>query len=60
MRPTEDEIKTFMERLEDAGFAVAIFTPEEIGDADIGDVEDQMIQAGWDVIGDAGGEPPTF
>lgn len=49
----EKEIKEFMEKLNAAGYAVAVFTPAEIGDASIEEVEDRMIMAGWDAIHDA-------
>ncbi len=61
MRPSEQEIKDFMVRLQDNGFAVAVFTPEELGtEVDIEEVEDGMIHAGWNVIGEASGKPPIF
>ncbi|CAB4161659.1 hypothetical protein UFOVP761_15 [uncultured Caudovirales phage] len=34
--------------LRSRGWAVAIFTPEEVGDTDLEDVENQMIAAGND------------
>jgi hypothetical protein len=35
------------------GFAVVAFTPDELGDTDPVDVEDRMIERGWDVIGES-------
>lgn len=32
------------------GFAIAVFTPEELNGVDIDKVIDAMIEAGWDII----------
>lgn len=37
--------------LRDRGFAVCIFTPEELGEAPADDVEGMMWWHGWDAIG---------
>ena len=49
-RLTEHQWDTVRE-LRAAGFAVCIFNPDEIGDADPGVVEERMCQAGWDACG---------
>lgn len=36
--------------LRDAGCAVCVFMPDEVGDASLDDVEDAMCAAGWDTI----------
>lgn len=41
---------TIVKRLQDNGFAVVIFTPEEMGDTDPENLEDHMIMKGWDYI----------
>jgi len=46
---TEAELQ-MLRGLNARGFAVAIFTAIEVGDADCLDVEDAMIEAGWNVI----------
>lgn len=38
---------TVLRSLRDRGFAVCIFTPEEIGGADKDEVEDAMTEGGW-------------
>jgi hypothetical protein len=45
-----EEEKKVIRQLRDKGFAVAIFTPEEVGDAGERRVEDAMVSAGWDYI----------
>lgn len=46
----EKEIQDFMEKLGKEGYAVAVFTPNEIGDADIDELENLMISRGWEYI----------
>jgi len=46
---TEAELE-MLRGLNARGFAVAVFTPDELDDADHLDVEDAMIEAGWNVI----------
>jgi len=46
---TEAELE-MLRGLNARGFAVAVFTPDELDDADYLDVEDAMIEAGWNVI----------
>ena len=36
--------------LRDAGYAVVIFTPEELNGADPERVEDNLVSTGWDII----------
>jgi hypothetical protein len=36
--------------LRDEGYAIAIFSPEELEDAPANKVEDDMISGGWDSI----------
>ena len=43
---TENQIKVLRE-LRSEGYAVCVFTPEEMGDIDIEQVEDAMCEAGW-------------
>ena len=47
------EDRDCLKRLRNNGCAVTVFLPEEIGEADAGDVEDRMCGAGWDEINDA-------
>lgn len=37
------------------GFAVVVFNPRELGQADADNVEDIMIERGWNAIGDTVG-----
>lgn len=46
-----DEEQSMLEDLRDRGFAVCVFNPDEIRDADPGSVEERMCAAGWDAIG---------
>lgn len=46
---TDEQQKVILE-LRDEGYAIAIFTPEELQGADIDSVEDGMIAVGWEVI----------
>ena len=46
---TEAELQ-MLRGLNARGYAVAVFTAIEVGDADYLDVEDAMIEAGWNVI----------
>lgn len=47
---TED--LTLLRKLNNDGWAVVLFKPEELGDADPTEVESRMIERGWDVIAD--------
>jgi hypothetical protein len=41
-----------IDKIRDKGFAVAMFTPEELGETDPGRVEDMMVERGWSAIED--------
>lgn len=41
---------TLLRKLRNEGWAVVLFTPEELEDTAPTDVEDRMIERGWDVI----------
>lgn len=45
-----DAERAMVEALRERGFAVCIFNPDELGEADSGDVEDEMCARGWDTI----------
>ena len=45
-----DQSRPTLEALRSAGFAVTVFTPEELGDADQETVEDSMVERGWFTI----------
>jgi len=45
-----------IEQLRDAGYAVIVWTPEELRDAPMEYVEDACIMAGWNAIHDSTGE----
>lgn len=48
---TDEQLAVIMQ-LRDQGFAVCVFTPEEIetGSASTDDIEERMRMAGWDTI----------
>ena len=46
---TEQEIKVIT-KLRQQGFAVVLFNPEELEGASPDNVEDRLIELGWDVI----------
>lgn len=43
--------------LRERGFAVVVFTPEELRGADVDRVQDRLIEQGWDVIDALATEP---
>lgn len=45
----QEQIK-MIQTLKQDGYAVVIFTPDELGEVDACDVEDGMIQRGWNII----------
>jgi hypothetical protein len=45
-----DEDIAALRRLRNAGCAVCVFLPHEMGDIDIEQVEDAMCEAGWNQI----------
>lgn len=48
---TDDELKT-LRSLHEQGYAIAIFTPEELEGVTAATVEDLMVERGWDAIHD--------
>jgi len=46
----EDNLHNIMKAMQDAGYAIAVWTPKEIGSADPKAVEDAMIIAGSEYI----------
>ena len=46
---TESQVKAIRE-LRDEGYAICIFTPDELGSADVDTVEEQMCERGWQAI----------
>ena len=48
---TQEQIKTIQE-LKTQGYAIVLFTPEELEGAEADRVEDRLIEVGWDVIYD--------
>jgi hypothetical protein len=48
---TPEQLKTLRD-LSHAGYAIIIWTPEELGDANPRKVEDRLIELGHEVIGD--------
>lgn len=55
-RLTEEEVRV-IRNIRSRGFAIIIWTPGELGDADPDHVQDRSIELGWDVIRDLGGGP---
>jgi acetyl-CoA acetyltransferase len=47
---TEDEYFAAVREIRKAGYAIAIFTPDEMGNIDSGSIEDAMTAAGNDCI----------
>ena len=52
LHPTPDEnyVRDVMNNLMSHGYAVVVWTPEEIGDADPERLQDVMIERGWDYL----------
>ena len=50
--PEDQEIKDIesIQRLRDLGYSIAAFTPDEIGEANSGVLQELMIERGWDFI----------
>jgi hypothetical protein len=46
---TENQIKV-LRQLRDEGYAVCVFTPDEMFNSSIEDVEDAMCEGGWNQI----------
>lgn len=47
MSPEEVEV---LKALRSKGYAVVVFSPDELRDADKDDVEQDLVLAGWDII----------
>lgn len=47
---SDSEVTAFIGRARNAGFAVTVFTPEEVGSLDPSDIEDAMVRAGHEAI----------
>jgi len=45
-----DEERAMVDQLREKGYAVSIFTPDELEGVRISSVEDRMVEAGWDMI----------
>ena len=45
------EQRAVIEELRNEGFAIVIFEPSELEDADPEHVQDRLTELGWDVIG---------
>jgi hypothetical protein len=54
---TESEIFALCVKMQHLGYAVVIFTPEELRGADPGHVQDRLVELGWDVIDVLATEP---
>ena len=50
MTDEEGKVQSMMAWASANGYAIAIFTPDELGGAKAGRVEAQMVEAGWDAI----------
>ena len=42
--------QAIVDRLRNEGFAITIFNPKELGEVDSYQVEDHMVEKGWDII----------
>ena len=49
-----------IDELRHCGYAVIVWTPEELGEANPRRVEDRSVELGWDIITDLGGPEPTL
>lgn len=49
------EEREVIRSLRDRGYAIIIWAPEELAEADPGQVQDRSIEIGWDVIRDLNG-----
>jgi hypothetical protein len=48
--PDEIDSQFHLMELRDMGFAVSAFTPDELDGSDSGEVEDAMVECGWNAI----------
>jgi hypothetical protein len=46
----EAQDRESIQRLRDLGYSITAFTPDEVGEADSGVLEDLMTERGWDFI----------
>lgn len=51
-----DEEWKVIDSLRSQGYAITIFTPDELDGVDIDTVEDMMVARGWDAIAMMGGK----
>ena len=49
---TQEQIDQALFALKDMGYAVVVFSPEELDGAEADRVEDRLIELGWDIISD--------
>jgi hypothetical protein len=54
---TKEQLKVLRE-MRHEGYAVIVWTPEELGEANPRRVEDRSIELGWGIIADLGGPDP--
>lgn len=47
-----DKQREALRELRDSGYAVIVWTPEELGNADVNRVQDRLIELGFEVISD--------
>jgi hypothetical protein len=45
-------LKKTLEELYNEGYAIVMFTPEELQGADSNSVEDRLVELGWEIIND--------
>ena len=50
MNTTPDVHQMTIQQLRDEGYAVIVWTPEELGDCPADAIEDASIERGWDII----------
>jgi hypothetical protein len=49
---TQEQIDQTLFALKDMGYAVVVFSPEELDGAEADRIEDRLIELGWDIISD--------
>ena len=49
---TQEQIDQALFALKDMGYAVVVFSPEELDGAEADRIEDRLIELGWDIISD--------
>lgn len=50
------EFEDAMQRMQSFGYAIVVFSPEELEGAEPSLVEDRLIETGWDIISSLSGE----